>query len=119
MKLIGKIGGVEVKFDFYPPNIFKGVIPKQLDGQYIFQLNVFDEAGNTTGGAYKYMYIDFNSLHCHILSENFKFSKRDEGKTYIKVDDLYDTREIEEAYSFSEIKSNYDYKELVYECICN
>lgn len=119
MKLIGSVGGIEVKFDFYPPNIFRGVIPKNLSGQYILQLTLFDDFGNTNGGAFKYMYVDFNSLHFHILEDNFKFSETNEDKTYIKVDNLYNTKEIKEAYSFNELKSEYSYRELVNKCICN
>lgn len=106
-------------FDFYPPKSFRGIIPRKLDGQYIMQLTVIDDYGNEDGGVYKYMYVDFSSLHFHILEENFKFSKQNEDKKYIKVDNLYKNKTIENIYSFEKVQSKYSYKELMNRCICN
>lgn len=118
MKLVGYVEGVEIKFDFYPPKYFRSVIPKQLDGKYIMQLKLIDDFGNETGGAYKYMYVDFQNLHFHILGENYRFSKQDEDKKYIKVDDLYRTKNIDGSYRFEKIASEFSYKELI-RCSCN
>lgn len=119
MKLVGYIEGVEIKFDFYPPKYFKGVIPKKLSGQYIMQLTLIDDFGNEDGGVYKYMYVDFNSLHFHILDENFKFSKKDEDKKYIKIEKLFESRAINDIYSFEKLGCKYSYRELVNKCFCN
>lgn len=83
------------------------------------QFTVFDDYGNEGGGAYKYIYVDFSKLHFHLLGENFKFTKEDEHKKYIKVDTLYTDKLIENAYSFEKLQSKYSYKELMSKCTCN
>lgn len=118
MRLTGNIEGIEIQFDFYPPKHFRGIIPKQLDGKYVMQLKLIDNFGNETGGAYKYMYVDFSNLHFHILDENYKFAKQDEDKKYIKVDGLYRAKNIDSSYRFEKLASEFSYKE-VSKCSCN
>lgn len=62
MKLIGYLDGVEISFDFYPPNNFKAIIPKSVKGSYIIQLKAIDEAGNETNQSDIYMFIDFQKV---------------------------------------------------------
>lgn len=119
MKLIGYIEGIEIAFDFYPPKHFRAIIPKQLDGKYILQLNVIDDAGNESGGVFKQMYVDFSNLHFHILDENYKFSFENQDKKYIKIDNQYDFISIANQYNYREINCKYKYRELVSRCICN
>lgn len=112
MKLLGYVDGVEVKFDFYPPNLFKAEIPKQLDGTYIIQLQAVDDAGNITGYSNIFVKIDFTSLKVQILPKNFDYIKNGEGFGYKKV--VFEhTKQINDAYSNAEIKQQYTFRELI------
>lgn len=113
LKLIGYVDGIEISFDFYPPNIFKGIIPKKLNGRYIVQLKAIDEAGNETNTAEVYVYIDFKKMIFKVLDENYKFNIDNNGLGYIEVKDTYNINIIEDKFSFKEVQSQYSYRELV------
>ncbi|QZY56721.1 PF13754 domain-containing protein [Crassaminicella profunda] len=113
MKLIGYIDGVEVKFDFNPPNQFKAIIPKQLDGIYVLELHVIDQAGNRTNLTNMIVTIDFDKLMFEILEENYSdqmlekdYSNRNLEKNYINQQENND-------FEFRKLQQEYSFKELV------
>lgn len=95
MKLIGYIDGIEVKFDFYPPNKFKADIPKKKDGTYIIQLIATDDAGNESSLSNIFVYINFSKMIFKVL-EGFKFVEGNEN------------------YGFIELKNKFSFLELSY-----
>jgi hypothetical protein len=95
MKLIGYLDGIEVRFDFYSPNIFKAEIPKKMSGMYIIELHAVDEAGNQTNLCNTVVLIDFDKLTFKILDKNF--IEKVENKNY----------------GFKELHQEYTYKELM------
>ena len=81
MKLIGYMDGIEVKFDFYPPNTFKAEIPKNMSGIYTVELHAIDDAGNQTNMCDIMMLIDFDRLTFKVIDSGL-ISKTD-NKNYI------------------------------------
>ena len=79
MKLIGYIKGVEISFDFHPPNIYKAIIPKQFDGVYIVNLKAIDDAGNENNYADMIVCIDFDKMSFKVLENNLKHIKKEEN----------------------------------------
>ncbi len=94
MRLIGYVDGVEISFDFYPPNIFRGIIPKRLNGKYVVELKVTDNAGNENGMTDILVYIDFQKMEFKVLDDKFRFN-------------------VDDRFSYKETQSKYSYRELV------
>lgn len=113
MRLIGYIDGIEVSFDFYPPNIYRAIIPKRLNGRYIVQLKAIDQAGNETNTSDIYMYIDLKQMIFNVLEDKFKFNIDNNGLGYVEVNNIYNSKEIDNKFNFLEIHSKYSYRELV------
>lgn len=115
MRLIGYIEGVEVKFDFYPPNKFIGIIPKKLDGKYIAQFILYDDAGNQTSLSTILIYIDFNKMDFKILNPNNKLDFNIKSNNYfesMKINTIY-SEKIINNFIFKKVFSNYTFKELI------
>ncbi|WP_146005379.1 PF13754 domain-containing protein [Haloimpatiens massiliensis] len=94
MRLIGYLDGVEISFDFYPPNVFKATIPKSVKGTYIVQLKAIDNAGNETNQADIYMFIDFQKM------------------IFRKLDSKYICKHENSEFVCVKLKNNYYYREL-------
>ena len=112
MNMVGYVDGIEVKFDFYPPNKFNAEIPKKLNGTYIIQLKVIDDAGNTNGYSDIFIKIDFTSLKIQILPESFNCIKNEEEFGYNELPLDY-VKRINCAYDYAEIKQRYTFRELI------
>jgi hypothetical protein len=112
MRLIGYIDGVEITFDFYPPNTFKAEIPKRLDGTYIVQLRAIDSAGNESNYSNVFIRIDFEKLNIQVLPLNFEY-KNNEGYEIQEFFSKYVQKEYSISYSTVEISSEFSYKELI------
>lgn len=115
MRLIGNIDGIEVRFDFYPPNIFKAEIPKQLDGTYILQLHAIDEAGNITNYSDIFVRIDFKQLNIEVLPSNYNFIGDSMDMGVVALDKNFTFKNISSDFNFMMHNSNYSYRELVAE----
>lgn len=89
------LDGVEVRFDFYPPNTFKAELPCGKNGTRIIQLTAIDEAGNVTNMCEMVILIDFDKLSFKILDKDFVEKTENEN------------------YGFKELQLNYSHKELV------
>lgn len=113
MRLAGYVDGIEIAFDFYPPNTYKAIIPKKLNGRYIVQLKAVDEAGNETNLSENYMYIDFQQMIFKILDDKFKFNVDDNNLAYMEVKNIYNSREVYNKFNFKEASNQYSYRELV------
>ncbi len=94
MRLIGYVDGIEVKFDFYPPNTFKAEIPKKINGQYIIELHAIDDAGNQTNEANLIVAINFDKLTFKILEQDFNFGENGGDMGYREVDSQFTHREL-------------------------
>lgn len=94
MKLIGYIDGMEIRFDFYPPDIFKATIPKKLSGKYIVQLKVIDEAGNEENKADIYVYIDFQNMSFREVKSPYKLNENDNNYNYMELNCKYTYKEL-------------------------
>jgi hypothetical protein len=112
MKLIGYIDGVEVTFDFYPPNIFRAEVPKHLNGTYIVQLKAIDAAGNVTNYSNIFIKIDFEKLTIQVLPSNFDYKNSFEYETH-EVVSKFAHKEYARGYETVEIPSIFSYKELI------
>jgi len=95
MKLIGYVKGVEISFDFHPPNIYKAVIPKQFDGIYIVNLKAVDEAGNENNYADMIVCINFDEKSFKVHENNIKHIKKEEKYVYIELEANYNFNIIE------------------------
>ena len=93
MRLKGYVDGVEVSFTFIPPNTFQGVVPKKLNGRYIVQLQLVDEAGNETNNADVYMFIDFQKMQFKVL-EKYKYVENGVNMGYMECTPQYSYREV-------------------------
>lgn len=113
MKLIGYVDGIEVNFDFYPPNIYKAIIAKRLNGRYIVQLKALDDAGNETSSTDTYMYIDFQQMIFKVLGDKFKFNIDYNNLEYEEIKNIYNSKEIDNKFNFKEVHSQYSCRELV------
>lgn len=119
MRLIGSIDGVEVNFDFYPPNQFKAEIPKKLDGVYVVELKALDDAGNETNYSNIFIKIDFQKMSFSVVdgfeynSNNCEYNSKEEtGEYFTKEMCNFNSMEINtDIYSFNLIEG-YFYKEL-------
>lgn len=112
MILVGQVGGVEIKFDFTPPNTFKAEIPKQLNGTYIVQLQAIDDAGNITGYSNIFIKIDFSSMRVKIFDNNYRHLDESKNFTFREID-FDDIREIDFSYECKELTSQYIVRELI------
>lgn len=113
MKLIGYVDGIEVNFDFYPPNTFKAIIPKKLDGKYILELQAEDDAGNIDCSTGMYIYIDFQHMKIKVLSSKYQFKKDANNLRYKKIDNIFSSKELDSKLTFKKSCSPYSYKELI------
>ena len=113
MQLVGCVDGIEISFDFYPPNFYRAIIPKRLNGRYIVQLKAIDEAGNEASTADVYMYIDFQQMTFKTLGDKFKFNIDDNDLGYVEIKNIYNSRELDNEFNFKEVYSQYSYRELM------
>lgn len=112
MKLIGYVDGIEVIFDFYPPNKFKAEIPKRIDGTYIVELHAIDDANNISNYSNIFIRIDFNKLKVEMLSPTY-FVKSDDSKfEYIQLFNNFVSKPKENIFSYKKLDV-YKYRELV------
>lgn len=112
MKLIGNIDGVEVMFDFHPPNQFKAEIPKKLNGIYIVELKLIDDAGNETTSSGIFVGINFSEMSFEIL-EGFDDKEATENYDFEEIQNEFNSKEINEIISFEELMPKYSHRELV------
>ena len=63
VKLIGTINGDEVVFKKEEGDMWKATIPKNLNGEYVIELQAYDEAGNMGYMAKYIMTIDVGKLY--------------------------------------------------------
>lgn len=113
MKLIGYVDGIEINFNFYPPNTFKAVIPKKIDGKYIVELKAADDAGNIDYSTGIYVSIDFQHMKIKMLNSKYEF-KNDTSKIgYERVNNVYDFKELDSKLIFKKDFNPYFYKELM------
>ena len=101
MKLIGYVDGVELSFEFSPPDTFKAIIPKQLDGTYIVQLFAHDNAGNIDTFANTFVIINFDELSYEILESNINSKEQIEEFFAKEIEDKFEMKELV-LYDFSE-----------------
>lgn len=112
MRLIGYIDGIEVNFDFIPPDKFTAEIPKKLNGVYIVELHAIDDAGNATSYSNIFIKIDFQNLKVEILPLKHEHKNSDEEIEFKEIEYKYRNSEIDNSYIYNEI-TNFYYKELM------
>ena len=112
MKLVGYIDGMEVRFDFHPPNKFKADIPKKSDGTYIIQLIATDDAGNESSLSNIFVYINFEKMIFKAL-EGFKSVEESKDYGFIELNDEFILSEVESLSTIKELMQTYSYRELV------
>ncbi len=113
MKLIGYADGVEVLFDFYPPDTFKAEIPKKLNGIYIIELHAVDDAGNKNNYTNMIIAVDFNKLTFNILKQNYISNENKDSFKHLKRRQDYKTEVVETFYNYKSLQSEFVFKELV------
>lgn len=113
MRLIGYVEGIEISFDFYPPNTFVGVIPKRLNGSYAVELHAVDEAGNISNQTGLYVLIDFQQMGFKVLDDSYEplanvsdFSSKEVLEEFLEQNDISN-------YSYDVIDSEFSFRELV------
>lgn len=106
------IYGIEVLFDFYPPNQFKAYLPKRLDGTYIVQLKAIDEAGNEGNYSNIFIKIDFQKMTLNILPPSHSVVFDDQKYGYLKIPLDYSPKPLNSHYASTKIQS-YSFRELV------
>lgn len=116
MRLIGYVDGVEVKFDFYPPNNFKAEIPKQIpkqiDGTYILELHAIDDAGNETSFSNIFILIDFIKMVFKVL-EGFHAVEGNKNYGFTELSEEYISKELGVIVTDIKMPLVYSYRELV------
>ena len=112
MKLLGYIDGVEVKFDFYSPNIFKAEIPKKMNGIYILELHAIDEAGNQTNMCSITVIIDFDKLSFKILDTSMICKVENKDLEFNTLKDILGFKTEDEVFEFKELPQEFINKEL-------
>ncbi|MEG3040907.1 MAG: PF13754 domain-containing protein [Clostridium sp.] len=112
MKLIGCIDGIEVKFDFYPPNKFIAEIPKKIDGTYIVEFTAIDDAGNKTSYSNIFIKINFNKMNFEILKGLIN-KEEVENYNYKELSNTFEQSNLIEAISFEKLIQEYSYREVV------
>lgn len=113
MKLIGHINGVEVSFDFYPPNTWRATIPTDITGRFVLQLKATDEAGNSASAMYVYVYIDFKNMVFKVLDEKFGYNYNSKDYCYDIIDSEYETKYIKDEFTVNKLPQKYSYRKLV------
>ena len=113
MKLIGYINGVEVSFDFYPPNTWRATIPTDITGRFVLQLKAIDDAGNSTNNIYVYVYIDFQNMIFKVLDKKFGYKNNSKDYCYGIIDNEYETKYIEDEFIYNKLPQKYSYRKLV------
>lgn len=94
MKLIGYADGIEVKFDFYPPNNFKAEIPKNMSGIYNIELHAIDDAGNQTNMCNMAILIDFDKLQFKVLDSDILYKTESEEFGYKELQQEFTSKEL-------------------------
>ncbi|MDF2800219.1 MAG: hypothetical protein K0S61_122 [Anaerocolumna sp.] len=103
MQLIGFLDGVEVSFDFLPPNTFTAEIPKQNSGVYILELHARDSAGNMTYYNNIFIKIDYLKLEVRIIMDNYDIIQNSEGFSYRQYEPIFSDLHHELTYSYREL----------------
>lgn len=112
VNLIGYVKGVEISFDFYPPNTYKGIIPKQVDGRYIVELRAIDEAGNISGTTDTFILIDFDKLEYKVIEESYKSILEDDKYSKEEIA-LFTDHSDRKKYEYDVLRRTYEVKEVV------
>lgn len=113
MRLIGYVGGVEVSFDFTPPNTFKASVPKRQDGVYIVELHAVDNAGNITNYSGIFIKIDYKNLSIELLPGNYPFKVEEKSINLENVDSSFKVKETSTILYTQLISENYSYRGLI------
>lgn len=113
MKLIGHVDGVEIRFDFYPPNLFRAIIPKHLTGKYVLELKAIDEAGNYDFKTNIFIHVDFQSMSFRILENKYVFNANEDKLWSIEIKEDFSALQLESNLEYKVIDSPYSYRELV------
>lgn len=121
MKLRGWVDGVEVNFDLTPPNTWKAIVPRQLDGTYIIQLKAISDMGNELNWSKIFIKINFQSMTMKVLPFAYIYNQEDEdirekqvnsNFLYDEVSSTYNSQQIESKYIYNIIPLEFSYKEL-------
>jgi hypothetical protein len=104
MRLVGLVEGVEVSFYLTAPNTFTATVPKQLDGTYIIELHLFDDAGNQTNYANVFIKIDFSKMEIQVLPKSYQYTLQDQPD--------YLHREIKSKYTVNRATKSFIVREL-------
>lgn len=112
MQLIGYIDGIEVNFDFIPPDKFTAEIPKKMSGVYIVELHAIDAAGNTSSYSNIFIKIDFQNLKVEMLQLNYDHKNNNEENKFNELECEFRSLELKNPYTCNEILS-FNYKELI------
>lgn len=116
IRLVGRVNGVEVTFTLTPPNVFRGIVPASLHGQYYLDLKAVDEAGNQTNYMDLYVLIDFDALSFKILEGKYDFNVDDSNRDdSLELLDVYLNSEIGSDFSYS-LYTSYDFIRLQDHC---
>lgn len=110
MTLIGQFNGEEVRFDYFPPNQFVAHVPRQINGHYQLYLKCIDAAGNETGLAGVYIYIDFEKMDFKILEKVYSDKVNSNNFNSEILNSKYKHDEENDIYNFTEISHKYSYK---------
>lgn len=113
MKLVGYVNGIEVAFDFYPPNTWKVIVSADITGRFVIQLKAIDEAGNSTSAMYVYVYIDFKNMVFKVLDEKYGYEFNSKNYCYGIIDNEYTYDLIDFKYINRTLPQKYSYKKLV------
>lgn len=112
MRLIGYIEGVEVTFDFYPPNTFRAVFPRQLDGTYIVELHAIDDAGNETVYTNLFVLIDFQSMIFRVLGTDFGVTNNSDNYLFHVSEPNMEYKQMAQVYR-ADIVDNYGHRLVI------
>lgn len=107
MVLTGTVNGENIIFHFSPPDTFTAQMSRVIKGRYIVQLRLFDEAGNDSSYTTIYTYIDFNKMKYSIIDSDFSFNSEEEEIGFIRLDNDFIEKTLQNSYRFTLLKSNY------------
>lgn len=66
-KVIGKADGIQINFIKSEGDIWQVIVPTDMDGEYVVDIQAFDDAGNIAYCTKYLLIVNVNDLVCRIL----------------------------------------------------
>ncbi|WP_458412790.1 PF13754 domain-containing protein [Schinkia sp. CFF1] len=104
VKIVGHVDSVEIIFRLNTEGDWIATIPKDLDGEYVVEVNAYDEAGNMSYASSMLFVVDPSTLKVEFVPLSYAYKTID--------DEVYSEKILVSDFAYYEVKSSFNFKEL-------